>query len=538
MEGLSCIQRYCADGSAERSGFLRLATVVLREGRLRRRSTAKTMSPVPTGPGFRALAARGIFFTGAAQAYRIALGFAANVLLIRLLAPSDFGLIAMVSTCLALITLIQDLGLNQATIQREHVSQRQMSALFWLAAGFSAALAIVFAVSAPAIAWFFRDARVEGLVLAFAGLIVLTGLQSQQIAFMTRHLRFKALAVVEVMMATANALVGVTLAWVTGSYWALFAASAASTLSGLVASWIISGWRPVRPSFDGQFREIFLFGSGVSGFNIVNYFARNADNLLIGRVYGSEELGYYDRAYKLLLFPIQQIQGPLGRVMLPLLSRLQNEPERYRKAYVECITLMMLASHPGLVFLIVFAEDVFLMLFGPHWLPAAPIFQWLGVCGLQQVMTSTVGWLYLSQGRGGGYFKIGLFNALVSVASFGIGIYWGALGVAAAYTIGSFTILMPATWWATGREGPVSARNLISAALPHFIATVVCAAVLIASTNTLTPSGAFEWSMLAAGTYALYAVVVAVFPEKRAILLTNGRVAGKALMALRRECVT
>ena len=101
------------------------------------------------------------------------------------------------------------------------------------------------------------------------------------------------------------------------------------------------------------------FGSGVSGFNIVNYFARNADNLLIGKFYGSEQLGYYDRAYRLLLFPMSQILGPLGRVVLPLLARLQSDPQRYRKVYIEAVSLLMMATQPGLVFLIIFAEDAF-----------------------------------------------------------------------------------------------------------------------------------------------------------------------------------
>ena len=123
--------------------------------------------------------------------------------------------------------------------------------------------------------------------------------------------------------------------------------------------WTLSGWRPGRPSFEGQFNELFHIGAGVTGFNIVNYFSRNADNLLIGRYYGAVQLGLYDRAYRLLLFPLQQMLVPLGRVMFPLLSRLQSEPERYRKAYIECVSLLMIAVQPALVFAIVYSNDLF-----------------------------------------------------------------------------------------------------------------------------------------------------------------------------------
>ena len=148
------------------------------------------------------------------------------------------------------------------------------------------------------------------------------GAQSLPFAVLNRELRFNALAAVDIIGSTVSATVGVIIAWMTRSYWALFAASLASVLTSLVSVWIVCSFRPGWPSFEGEFRHIIKYGSGVSGFNIVNYFARNADNLLIGKFYGSEQLGYYDRAYRLLLFPISQILGPLGRVILPLLARL------------------------------------------------------------------------------------------------------------------------------------------------------------------------------------------------------------------------
>lgn len=476
-----------------------------------------------TGRGLRSLAAKGFVLIGAAQAYKILIGFASNVILIRILAPSDFGLIAMVAACLALINLIQDLGLNQASIQRQQISQRQVSALFWVSVAFSAALALVFAASAPAITWFFREERVNSLVLAFSVLVLITGFQSQHIALLNRNLRFTALAAIEVAVATTTAVVGVALAWLTESYWALFAASAASTVVRLLAAWFSSGWRPGWPSFDGEFKEIFLFGSGISGFNIVNYFSRNADNLLIGRTYGSEQLGYYDRAYRLLLFPLHQIQGPLGRVMLPILSRLQTEPERYKKAYSECVSAMMLVTQPGLLFLIVFAGEVFMILFGPRWQPAVPIFQWLGVAGLHQIMTTTLGWLFVSQGRGGDFFKIGLYASVTTVLAFLVGLKWGPVGVAAAYTITEYLLRLPFIWASAGKRGPVSVNALYMIALPHVVATLAAASMLGAVRVMAGPTTLIECTSAAITSYLVYSIVLLLFPTKRRIILQHGR---------------
>lgn len=466
-------------------------------------------------------AAKGAFVTGVAQAYKIVLTFVSGILLARLLTPTDFGLLAMVSSSLAFVGLIQDLGLNQATIQRERISHAQMSALFWLSVGFSGLLTLAVAAFAPVLVWFFRDERVGGLTVAFSFLVVLGGLQSQQRALMHRELRFKALAIIDILTVTASATAGLTVAWLTSSYWALFVASAASSIASVVSVWVLSGWQPGRATFEGQFREIVRFGSSVSGFNVVNYFARNADNLLIGRFYGSEQLGLYDRAYRLLLFPLTQIQGPLGRVMLPMLSRLQSDRERYRKAYFECITLLLTAVQPGLVFATVYSEDLFVMLLGPHWLPAAGIFRWLGICALLQVMTSTSGWLFLSQGRGGDYFKTGLYSSIATVLSFLVGLPWGAIGVAVSYAACNYVILLPVIWIKAGQRGPVTIRDLISLAFPHFVATSAAACVLIGSVFLWPAPGPAGCTLLIGASYLAYVSVIILFPSRRRILQTH-----------------
>jgi PST family polysaccharide transporter len=474
-------------------------------------------------PSVRAGAARGAVLTGMAQVYRVGLSFVTSVLLARLLTPLDFGLVAMVSSSVAFVSLIQDLGLNQATIQRERISPAQISALFWLSTGFSLLLATLLAAFAPAVAWFFGDSRLTALTMAFACLVLIGGSQSQQLALLNRELRFQALAGIDVLGATAAAVAGIAVAWLTSSYWALFFASLASTVVGFVCVWMVCGFRPGRPSFEGDFKEIARFGSGISGFNIVNYFARNADNLLIGRFYGGEQLGLYDRAYRLLLFPLSQVLAPLGRVMLPLLARLQSDPERYRKAYTECISLLMMATQPGLVFVVIFADEVFLILLGPHWAPAVPIFRWLGVAGLFQVVTSTTGWLFISQGRGGDFFKVGLFNSIVAVGSFVVGISWGPLGVAASYTVACYTVLMPAALWSSGRRGPVCVHDFVLTALPHAAASAASGLVLAGIYVVLPSPSAVTCLGLASVSYAVYGFIIIAFPAKRLILRKNIR---------------
>jgi PST family polysaccharide transporter len=205
------------------------------------------MTEAPPSIG-RKQVAGGAVLTAASQTYRVIVNFASGVVLARLLTPADFGLVAMVSTFLAFAVLIQDLGLNQATIQRARISDAQMSALFWLSLGCSAVLALLLAAAAPAVASFFGDSRLIALTVAFSSLVIVSGGRSQQLALMSRDMRFMPLAVIDISTVTSSAAAGIVVAWLTSSYWALFAASLVSSLMGLVCAWMLCNWRPGRPS--------------------------------------------------------------------------------------------------------------------------------------------------------------------------------------------------------------------------------------------------------------------------------------------------
>lgn len=480
---------------------------------------AEVQNPVPTGT--RGETAKNVFFMGVAQAWRVAAGFVFTVITARLLAPSDFGLIAMVATVTALATMIQDLGTTQAVIQRDKISPGQLNSLFWISTCLGCLLAALLAVSAPAIARFFHEPRLESLTIAFAAPIVAGGVQAIPFALLNRHMRFAELALIDALAMAASLVVGIGLAWQFASYWSLYAAACASALVTLIGCWSRSGFFPGKPELDHETRAMIGFGSGVSGFNLANYLSRNADKLLIGKFFGGDALGLYDRAYRLLLFPLSQIHAPIGRVMIPMLSRSLSDPRRYKRAYTECVSLLLLATQPAILVATVYSEDIFRILLGDRWLGSAPIFAWLGIAGLQQVMTSTIGWLYISQGRGGGFFQIGVFGAVTTVIAFVSGLPWGPVGVAAAYTISDYLVRLPVIWAATGRVGPVTTRDLYSMAIPHALSTAVAAATLVALKPLVEKPDILMCGWLMGLSYAVYLAFLMLFPEKRAYLFVN-----------------
>jgi PST family polysaccharide transporter len=219
---------------------------------------------------------------------------------------------------------------------------------------------------------------------------------------------------------------------------------------------------------------MLLFGGYLTGFNLTNYFSRNADNMLIGWYWGAAPLGLYAQAYRLLLFPLQQIGGPLTGVTIPVLSRTIDDPARYRRAYTKMLESLLLITTPLMAFVLATCDLCIDVILGPQWNEAVPIFAWLGIAALVQPFTSTLGWLLISQGRGREMFGWSVFASIVSVVSFAVGLPWGPVYVAAAYVIANLTLHMPSLVYLATREGPVRARDLVPCVrVPCFLAIAV-----------------------------------------------------------------
>ncbi|WP_290483012.1 lipopolysaccharide biosynthesis protein [Hyphomonas sp. UBA3601] len=458
--------------------------------------------------------ASGAAITGVAQGFRVVLGFVQGIVLARLLLPADFGLVAMVAPAVAFAAMVKELGLNQATVQRDQISQQIVSNLFWLSVSMSILLAVIMAACAPLLADFYGEPEVQALAVAYAATIVVWGLQSQPAALLARKLAFKTIAIIEVVSLLAGFIVAVATAYLTRSYWALFYGTIVTAAVSTLASWMASKFKPMKIGSAEGMREMIGFGSSIAGFDLLNFASRNADNILIARFHDAVELGLYDRAYKLLLFPLQKITYPLSRVMVPFLSRNVNQPERYKRAYFVAVTIILVAAQPGVLVGILFADEIFLVLLGKEWVPAAPVFMWLGIAGLVQVMTSTMGWLFVSQGRGKHYLMVGAVTAVISITSFVVGLPQGAVGVAAAYAIGDLVFKTPYVWFMASRNGTVRFGDFVRLLMPHLLALAVAAAALYFTGQSFQQIGFLQIGLLLALSYGIYLAVLTLFKEK------------------------
>ena len=476
-------------------------------------------------------------FTGAAQAVRLGCQIASVIVMSRLLEPSDFGILAMCAPVFAFAALFQDLGLTQATIQRPSVSHDEVNFLFWINVAVACALGGVLVLLAPLVAVFYGEARAAPLTAALAVPLVLYGLSSQHYALLNRAMRFGVLATIEGVAVVVGLAVAIAWASTAPSVWALYAGTLAAALTTMTLFWSTSRWLPTRPRHVEGARGLMRFGAGVTGFGLANFVSRNADNVMIGRVWGDVALGYYSRAYRLLLFPLQQINSPVAKVMLPVLSRLTGDADAYRRTFLRVMGLIAAVAVPGVVFMIATADTLVPLALGAKWGSVVPIFMALGVAGVFQPLNGTAHWLLVSQGRTDDYVRLGVGTAVMSVAAFAIGIRHGPVGVATAYGV-SEALRTPLVWWYVGRSGPVGWRDASATLLPVLLAAALAYLVTHAVAPRLPPRVVAEpvigLALSLTCSYAVFALVLLAFRPGRAILLDLVRIPVRFLEGWRR----
>jgi O-antigen/teichoic acid export membrane protein len=422
---------------------------------------------------------RGGAVTLAAQGVRFGIRMASTIALARLLTPRDYGLIAMVAILVDFVSMFQHMGLSTATVSWSEINHRQVSTLFWVNTVLSAAIMIAVVSFAPLLAWFYHEPRLIGITACYAVAIFFTGLNVQHEALLSRQMRFGAIAAIEITAIVVGLIVAVGAAWYGAGYWALVINQLVMTLATVVGVWATCRWRPGLPSRNSGVRSMLSYGGNLTGYNITNYFARNLDNLLIGRFWGAYQLGVYSRAYQLLLMPMNQINNPLVAVAVPALSRLHDSPDRYRSAYLKILEKIAMVTMPGIIFMIAMSDWLVLLMLGPQWGEAARIFMLLGIAAVIQPVTRTVPWLFTTQGRTREMFKWGFVGSGIAVVSIVAGLPWGPTGVAASYAATDLFVSTPLLLWYMGRRGPVRAGDVYRTILPSVCASLCSLAALL-----------------------------------------------------------
>ncbi|MHB8950774.1 MAG: MOP flippase family protein [Rhodoferax sp.] len=413
-------------------------------------------------------------WTTGATVVRALLQIAQVAVLARLLAPEDYGLMAMVSVVLGFASIFADMGVNSAYVQRQDVTAEQRSSLFWLNVGMSGALTLLMLVFSPLIARFFGDDRLTPLLMLAASTFVVSALGQQVRMTAEKALDFRPVVLLEVASALIGFAAAVTAAFAGWGVYALILGGILGAVSGTVLAWLFlaRGWRPLWRFRLADVHSYLGFGGALVANNIVNEINRGIDLMLGGRMLGAAALGLYSLPRQ-IVFQIQGMVNPIiTRVGFPLIAQVQADIPRVRAIYLKTLNMTAATNAPLYVGIAFFAPEVVRIVLGDKWLVAADLLRLLAVWGFLRSTVNPIGSLLLGMGRADLSLKWNAGMLFVVPPVLWIGSQFGTIGMAWALLIFQMVIFVPG-WYVMVR--PLCKAGLVeysTAALRPFLLAV------------------------------------------------------------------
>ena len=456
------------------------------------------------------------------------LNLAAMMVLARLLTPGDFGLVAMVLAVVSFAAMLRDLGLTAATVQRKDIGIHQVSTLFWVNVGMSALLTTIILIGAPAVVWFYDEPKVLDITRALAFLSLIDGISIQHQALLRRQLRLPTLTLIEIASLVGSLGAAILLAAEGAGYWALVYMQLIQLGIRTILCWLATGWRPMLRVKLNEVGSLLSFGGFITGSRILNNLTKTVDKLLIGKFASAEQLGFYSKAYNGVLLPFDRVNWALSRVAVPTLSRLQDNPDRFRGFYRKAVLLIATSTFPAIAGLFMEAKAAVLIILGNQWLFAVPLIQILAPVAATAMLGMTTRWVLVALGRTRRLLRWRIFESTVKIVGIGAGVRWGATGVAYALLLVNLALLVPGLWFCF-LETRIRLGDVLAAVWKPCVATLIAAAAI----GVIRMAGLFGINVVTdfvAETSLFIIVYLATW-----LALPGGRVTLLELLGLARE---
>lgn len=380
--------------------------------------------------------AESIKWASFAQMSRQILQFITTILLTRLLFPSDFGLLNLILIFSGFVNIISDLGTSAFIIHKSTKDFRVYNTVFWINIFFSLIITVLIYVSSDFISnYIFCTPKLTSILRLFSICFIVSSLYIVPKSILEQHMNFDKLALSEFFSTLLSSVVVIYLALSNYGVYSLVIQNIFLNIFLLLFYLFYSRWRPKFIIDLLTVRELMKFSGGLLGFNVINYFARNFDNFIVGRILGVTALGYYSLAYRLLMYPLQNISSVISRVLLPSMSAMKHDIKTVKKIYMETISVVIFISFPVIWGMGGIINEFVNVVMGSKWLPIINIFYIFMPIALFQSIDSTTGVIYQSLGKTRLLFYWGAVCTAITVLGFIIGVKFGIYGVAISYLI-------------------------------------------------------------------------------------------------------
>jgi polysaccharide transporter, PST family len=444
--------------------------------------------PRAGGHELRRLAVRGAAATVSASGLALMAQLVSTVILARLLTPADFGVVAMATTFSLLVTNVGQNGFTEAVIQFEEVDHQTASNMFWLNSAAGLTLAIAFRAAGSLLVRFYGNPLVAKVAAGLSVGIFIGAVSVIHLALLKRAMHFGATSANDVVGRVVNTTVSVLLALRGWGYWALVAGIVAQQFSIMVGALWLCRWIPSLPRRTGKTGVMVRFAAKVYGQFSLSYATLNLDNLLVGWQFNAVALGFYKKAYDLFALSASQLTAPLNNVALASLSRLNQDHVRFRRYLTNSLGIIAFIGMAMSADLTLVGKDVVRVVLGPQWSKSGRIFDLFGPGIGVMLLCGTLGWIHLSIGKPGRWIRWTVFQLSITACLFLIALHWGPEGIAAAWSISFWILVIPGFWYA-GRPIGFGVMELLAPTWRYLVAAIIAGLA-----TAVTIRGSVLWS--------------------------------------------
>lgn len=365
--------------------------------------------------------------------------------LVKIIAPSEYGIMAMAMVVSNLGFLLRDLGTSAAIIQRKEINNNLLNTVFWLNLVMGIAICFVISASSPLISNFYGQPKLVSVLILLSFTFPLSSCAATHLALLERKSRFKEISKIEILSAGLSLIVAIFFASRGFGVYSLVAQAIVVNLCSAIQFWIVSDWRPSFNNFFDklEFKKIFGFTANLSFFNVINYLSRNADSFIIGKFMSASILGAYSLAYRVMLFPLQSITFVASRSLYPILSKLQDDVDEFKSLYFKCVFFILMITMPLMSGLAYYSQPFVLLIFGKKWGLTSSILQILAPTAIIQSVLSTTGSVFMARGRADVLMKLGVIGAILQVGGFIIGVNYSIQIFSAIYLFANILNFLP-----------------------------------------------------------------------------------------------
>jgi O-antigen/teichoic acid export membrane protein len=365
------------------------------------------------------------------------LSFLSSIVLSRLLLPNEYGFVALITVFTGFINQFSDAGLSYLIIRSDY-NRLFHSAIHSLSVLIGVILAAIVVLLAYPIALFYKNPALVLPTIIMSSSFILRSFTMVPFGILSKDLKFKKLGIIELVCTGLEISIMMAFAFLGFSYWSLILPSIAGNILRIImyhrAANIRFRWLKWKFVVVG-FRKAKGIIGNLTGFNLLNYWARNSDNLIIGKVFGTASLGIYDRAYKLLNLALNVMSGLFGKVLYPSLKDLQSQGGDVNKEYMNTLGIVSLLNFPVSILLIFFAKPLVLILWSENWIQVADLLPYIGILILSQTLNSTTGNIFILKGRERILMLLGIPTNIIIILSISAGAFISMIHVLRFYSL-------------------------------------------------------------------------------------------------------